>query len=71
MKYPIYKNVSGSFNRYQVKVFKTGDAMHSFLNKGSNSLSWKQCKGENLPKKSGVYFTQGLESRWINEKELL
>ena len=71
MKYSIYKNVSGKFNRYKVKVFKTSDSMHNFLNKGTNALFWKRCKGENLPKKGGTYFTSGLESRWINEKELI
>ena len=66
----IYKNLT-EINRYQVKVFKSTDTLHKFLNKGSNSLLWKECQGENIPKKSGVYFTQGLERKWINVNELM
>lgn len=42
-------------NRYQVKAFKTSDAMHGFLAKQYDN-SWHVLEGHNL--KSGVYFSQ-------------
>ena len=66
----IYKNLT-EINKYRVKVFKSVHSMNKFLNKGNNALFWKECKGENIPKKNGVYFTQGLERKWINVNELM
>ena len=60
----IYKNLN-QINKYQVKVFKSVHSMNKFLNKGNNALSWKECKGENIPKKSGIYFTQALNNFWV------
>lgn len=42
-------------NRYRARRFRDSNAMHAFLNKGDNSLHWKEC-GQEL--KSGVYATQ-------------
>ena len=42
-------------NRYTVKAFKTSDAMHVFLCKGDNALTWKEARHD---LKSGVYASQ-------------
>ena len=55
-------------NRYQIKKFKTGQAMHTFLNKQSDN-EWRET---DLDLKSGIYFSQmGRDgARYINVKEL-
>ena len=42
-------------NRYQVKTFKTSEAMWKFLNAGSNSHVWKEMES---PMKAGTYFSR-------------
>jgi hypothetical protein len=51
--------------RLQVKVFRTRDEMHKFLNRGSNSLTWREShKGLS----EGAYAYAG--GRWHNVKHL-
>jgi len=42
-------------NRYQVKAFKTSEAMWKFLSTGSNSRVWKAMES---PIKAGTYFSR-------------
>lgn len=57
-------------NRYQVKAFKTMQALHEFQNKQFDN-NWKILEGHNL--KSGTYFSQmdKAGTRYINVKNLL
>ena len=74
MTYNLIKDMPGKqgaalSNRYQVKAFKTSQALHEFQNKQYNN-SWRILEGHNL--KSGVYFSQ-LDrngTRYINVKLL-
>lgn len=65
----IKKAKSGSFTQYQVKVFKTNDAMHKFLNTGSNALTWKEWHDAPAGTKSGSY-TILWDGRVFNNKTL-
>lgn len=51
--------------RMKIKGFKTSDAMHKFLNTGSNALNWRESdKGL----KPGTYAFAG--GRWHNVRSL-
>lgn len=52
-------------SRLVIKTFKDSGSMHKFLNKGDNSLSWKESK-KGL--KAGTYAFVGGE--WHNIKHL-
>ena len=51
--------------RMTIKLFKTSDAMYTFLNTGSNALTWKE---SNKGLKAGVYAYAG--GAWHNVKSL-
>lgn len=74
MRYNLIKDISTfqnshTSNRYQVKAFKTKDALYKFMNK-QNDNKWRELDGHNL--KSGIYFSQFDRNgaRYINVKEL-
>lgn len=56
-------------NRYQVKAFKTMQALHEFQNKQYDN-DWRILEGHNL--KSGTYFSQtdSKGAHYINIKAL-
>lgn len=65
MKYSISKITGSIFKqRKTVKTFKSGQAMHEFLNKQDNN-DWRESK-EDL--KAGTYVFVG--GRWHNVKSL-
>ena len=51
--------------RMVIKAFKSSDAMYTFLNTGSNALTWKEST-RNL--KAGTYAYAG--GNWHNVKSL-
>lgn len=52
MKYAIIKRESGFSTRVKVKTLPTCEAKDKFLNKGSNSMRWKDLRN---PVKAGTY----------------
>lgn len=62
-----YKGISSVMarERMTVKQFQSRDAMHGFLNKGSNSLSWREHTAGFKP---GTYARAG--GQWHNVKSL-
>jgi hypothetical protein len=55
----------GRGERLKIKGFRTSEAMHKFLNTGSNALSWRESDKDLKP---GTYAYAG--GQWHNIKDL-